>query len=119
MAYEDIQTTIMTLLSFAGGVTVIVGAISGVIKLIDYINKNKANKQQSMEKVISDHTNEIASIKNDVKGLQTDIKESKEMTILIFKGVKSLLDNAISGQNVEDLKKSRKELDTYLIEKNK
>lgn len=119
MAYEDIQTTIMTLLSFAGGVTVIVGAISGVIKLIDYINKNKANKQQSMEKVISDHTNEIASIKNDVKGLQTDIKESKEMTILIFKGVKSLLDNAISGQNSEDLKKSRKELDTYLIEKNK
>lgn len=119
MAYEDIQTTIMTLLSFAGGITVIVGAISGVIKLIDYINKNKANKQQSMEKVISDHTNEIASIKNDVKGLQTDIKESKEMTILIFKGVKSLLDNAISGQNVEDLKKSRKELDTYLIEKNK
>ena len=117
MAYEDIQTTIMTLLSFAGGITVIVGAISGVIKLIDYINKNKANKQQSMEKVISDHTNEIASIKNDVKGLQTDIKESKEMTILIFKGVKSLLDNAISGQNVEDLKKSRKELDTYLIEK--
>lgn len=119
MAYEDIQTTIMTLLSFVGGVTVIVGAISGVIKLIDYINKNKANKQQSMEKVISDHTNEIASIKNDVKGLQTDIKESKEMTILIFKGVKSLLDNAISGQNAEDLKKSRKELDTYLIEKNK
>lgn len=119
MVYEDIQTTIMTLLSFAGGITVIVGAISGVIKLIDYINKNKANKQQSMEKVISDHTNEIASIKNDVKGLQTDIKESKEMTILIFKGVKSLLDNAISGQNVEDLKKSRKELDTYLIEKNK
>ena len=119
MAYEDIQTTIMTLLSFAGGITVIVGAIRGVIKLIDYINKNKANKQQSMEKVISDHTNEIASIKTDVKGLQTDIKESKEMTILIFKGVKSLLDNAISGQNVEDLKKSRKELDTYLIEKNK
>lgn len=119
MVYEDIQTTIMTLLSFAGGITVIVGAISGVIKLIDYINKNKANKQQSMEKVISNHTNEIASIKNDVKGLQTDIKESKEMTILIFKGVKSLLDNAISGQNVEDLKKSRKELDTYLIEKNK
>ena len=119
MAYEDIQTTIMTLLSFAGGITVIVGAISGVIKLIDYINKNKANKQQSMEKVISDHTNEIASIKNDVKGLQTDIKESKEMTILIFKGVKSLLDNAISGQNADDLKKSRKELDTYLIEKNK
>ena len=117
MAYEDIQTTIMTLLSFAGGITVIVGAISGVIKLIDYINKNKANKQQSMEKVISDHTSEIASIKNDVKGLQTDIKESKEMTLLIFKGVKSLLDNAISGQNVEDLKKSRKELDTYLIEK--
>ena len=117
MAYEDIQTTIMTLLSFAGSITVIVGAISGVIKLIDYINKNKSNKQQSMEKVISDHTNEIASIKNDVKGLQTDIKESKEMTILIFKGVKSLLDNAISGQNVEDLKKSRKELDTYLIEK--
>ena len=37
MAYEDIQTTIMTLLSFAGGITVIVGAISGVIKLIDYI----------------------------------------------------------------------------------
>lgn len=119
MLYEDIQTTIMTLLSFAGGITVIVGAISGVIKLIDYINKNKANKQQSMEKVISDHTNEIASIKNDVKGLQTDIKESKEMTILIFKGVKSLLDNAISGQNADDLKKSRKELDTYLIEKNK
>ena len=38
---------------------------------------------------------------------------------LIFKGVKSLLDNAISGQNADDLKKSRKELDTYLIEKNK
>ena len=41
------------------------------------------------------------------------------MTILIFKGVKSLLDNASSGQNADDLKKSRKELDTYLIEKNK
>ena len=119
MAYEDIQRTIMTILSFAGGVTVIVGAISGVLKLIEYINTSKRNKEKSMKDIITNHTNEIASIKSDVKNLQADIKESKEMTVLIFKGVKSLLDNAISGQNSDDLKKSRKELDIYLIEKNK
>ena len=44
MAYEDIQTTIMTLLSFAGGITVIVGAISGVIKLKEYNIKKKGKK---------------------------------------------------------------------------
>lgn len=39
------------------------------------------------------------------------------MTILICKGVKSLMDSSISGNGIENLKKTRKELDDYLIEK--
>ena len=39
------------------------------------------------------------------------------MTILICKGVKCLMDNSITGNGIENLKKTRKELDDYLIEK--
>lgn len=114
---NDIGVLVNAVLSLAGVAITITGAIAGISKLIKSINKRKNDEIDNINTTVKSHTQEIRDLKNDMIQVKADTKENNEMTKLIFKGVKSLMDNSISGNGIENLKKTRKELDDFLLEK--
>ncbi len=117
MNYEMLKTFFVVLLAICGSIVTITSAISGIAKIREMLGKSKKDNMKSMEKAIEIHNKDITDIKIDINQLKRDVKENKDMTILICKGVKCLMDNSITGNGIDNLKKTRQELDEYLIEK--
>lgn len=117
MTVETFDIFFRTIGIIAGFIVTLTGAIFGIVKLIEIMNKRKKESTNKINETLSKHNVDIKELKFDMAQLKIDIKENKEMTILICKGVKSLMDNSISGNGIENLKKTRKELDDFLIEK--
>lgn len=107
--------TVITIV--CGFIITITGAVTGIIKIKEVLLNKKTKNLDNMKETIKIHSQNISEIKNDIHQLKNDIKENKDMTVLICKGVKCLMDNSITGNGIENLKKTRKELDDYLIEK--
>lgn len=110
--------TFFTVIGIIGGfIITITGAIAGIAKITEMLGKNKKESMNNMKTTLEKHEKSINNLREDMIQLKQDVKENKEMTVLICKGVKSLMDNSITGNGIENLKKTRKELDDYLIEK--
>lgn len=90
---------IQTILATCGGISVIGGAVAVVKKWIA-----PAVKLNDRVKVLEDHD------KNDFQAIQ-DIKERDG---LIMEALINMLNSQISGNNVEQLKKTRDKLISYL-----
>jgi hypothetical protein len=90
---------IQTILAICGGISVIGGAVAVVKKWIA-----PAVKLNDRVKVLEDHD------KNDFQAIQ-DIKERDG---LIMEALINMLNSQISGNNVEQLKKTRDKLISYL-----
>ena len=115
MTFDQISTFFIVLLAIAGGIATLTSAIAGIIKIRDIVNQGKVKKDNAIQETLSKHTEEIKTLKDDIEPMKKDISESKEMMVLLCKGVKSLMDSSISGNGIDALKKTRKELDDYLI----
>lgn len=116
MDYEAIRTFFTVLIAIAGCTVTFTGAITGIAKIRELLGKNKRENMLGIERSIKEHNDEITNLKSDINQLKRDVRENKDMTVLICKGVKSLMDNSITGNGIDNLKKTRKELDDYLIE---
>lgn len=117
MSFNDISVFFGVLLAFCGGVSVIIGAITGVVKLKEMLTKKKEEKDQSIENTIAQHTTDIKELKEDMKIVKADVNESKDANALLLKGVKALMNNAITGNGVDILKSTRDEIDNFLLTK--
>lgn len=117
MNFDMLQSFFTVIGIVCGFIITVTGAITGINKIREMMNKGKKEDMNNMKATLAIHTKEISEIKTDLAQVRQDTKENKDMTILICKGVKSLMDSSISGNGIENLKKTRKELDDYLIEK--
>ena len=98
----DVMETIQTILAICGGITVIGGAITVVKKWIA-----PAVKLNNRVEVLERHD------KRDFEAMQ----EIKERDSLIMETLVTMLNSQISGNNVEQLKKTRDKLISYLAQK--
>lgn len=95
----NIMDTIQTILAICGGISVVGGAVTVVKKWIA-----PAVKLNNRVKVLEEHD------KNDFQAIQ-DIKERDG---LIMEALINMLNSQISGNNVDQLKKTRDKLISYL-----
>ena len=95
----DVMETIQTILAICGGISVVGGAAAVIKKWIA-----PAVKLNDRVKVLEEHD------KNDFQAIQ-DIKERDG---LIMEALINMLNSQISGNNIEQLKKTRDKLITYL-----
>lgn len=97
----DVMDMIKTILAICGGITVIGGAITVVKKWIA-----PAVKLNNRVEVLERHD------KRDFEAMQ----EIKERDSLIMETLVTMLNSQISGNNVEQLKKTRDKLISYLAQ---
>lgn len=95
----NIMDTIQTILAICGGISVVGGAVTVVKKWIA-----PAVKLNNRVKVLEEHD------KNDFQAIQ-DIKERDG---LIMEALINMLNSQIFGNNVDQLKKTRDKLISYL-----
>lgn len=98
----DIMDTIETILAICGGVSVVGGAAAFIHKWV-----SPAIKLNSRVEVLERHD------KRDYEAMQ----EIKERDSLIMETLVTMLNSQISGENKEQLKKTRDKLISYLAQK--
>lgn len=97
---------IKTIVNICSGITVI-GAACGVI----YNIYSKAKQpQEGIEKRIGVIEDNIKDIKQKLDNDYASIKNNREDTQLLMRSMFNLIENKITGNNVEGLKKTRDEL---------
>ena len=97
----DVIETIQKILAICGGISVIGGAAAVIHKWIA-----QAMKLNDRVKKLEEHS------KNDYEALS----EIKERDSLIMETLVTMLNSQISGNNVEQLKKTRDKLISYLAQ---
>lgn len=97
----DVMDTIQTILAICGGISVIGGAIAVIKKWIA-----PAIKLNSRVKILEEHD------KNDFAALN----EIKERDALIMETLITMMNSQITGNNIEQLKKTRDKLISYLAQ---
>lgn len=117
MTISDLGTFIKTLLAICGGISVLVGAFTGVVKVSEILNKRKKEKETSTEQALKQHSADIKELKDDMKIVKAEVNESKETNALLLEGVKSLINHAITGNGVDQLRENRTKIDDYLVNK--
>lgn len=110
---EDLITTVQTILSICGGISIIGGAaaiLTGAYK--------------KYKKPTNDLKNRITVIESDIKDIKQklnndyeSINNNRNDMNLLMRSMFCLIENKITGNNIEGLKKTRDELINALTEK--
>lgn len=101
------------ILALCSAIVVLSGAVHVVINLFTKIsapNKLQNSRIEVTEKRLTDHD---ALLKNDLKRLE-DLDNANRVT---QRAILALLSHGIDGNNIEELKKAKLELQEYLIKR--
>lgn len=115
---EEINITVETILKALAIITAIGGATAVISR---WFGPFKALRQSVDNKVDKADFDELKKEFNIVRGYQkTDHKELEKVELgneKICKGILAIMDHELTGNSVERLKKTKEELQDYLIEK--
>jgi hypothetical protein len=98
----QLLTTLQTILSIAGGLTILAGGIGVIVKMGDPYKKVKEKVDKHEQYLDNDNKRLVEIEKNDK---------------IICQILLAMLNHMISGNDVDELKKERDELQEYLCNK--
>ncbi len=103
---------LQTILSICGGISIIGGAIS-----ILYTAYNKAKEpSRDIENRLQTIENDVSEIKRKLEKDYMQISENREDMNLIMRSMLNLIENKLTNNNIDGLKKTRDELINALTE---
>ena len=112
------------ILAICGGIVAISGAVAVIVQIIKKLrhpnqkqNEEIAALKQRVDKVekrLEDGTEQFR--KDDIRATKLEM-ELKDTTKMIVKCLQALMAHEIDGNNTEELKSTKKEIDNYLLEK--
>lgn len=97
----DITSAINTLLAICGGISIIGGAAAVIWKWV----KPSVNLRKRVEKLEEKSQNDYEAI-NEIKDMQS----------LLVQAMIALIDNRLTGNNIDGLKKTKEDMIRYLSE---
>lgn len=106
---EEFKTFIQIALSIFGGVSVIAGGVSAIVKLFSPIRKLRGRVEKTEEYLHNDFER-FVKLEGENKAIEESNKE-------ICKALLVLLNHEITGNGIEKLKEQRDELEEFLINK--
>lgn len=101
-----------TILLLCGYVTAIAAAVAALYKAYKHFKKPNENFDQQLEK----HDQEIKRLKEKANNDYEAINEIKDMQSLLCQAMIAMIDNRITGNNVEGLKKTKNDMIKYLAD---
>ena len=100
-----------TILAVASAIVLLSNAGEKIIKAV---RAAKAPEQRQNDE-IEDIKARLDKIEKDVLKDEKQIKDVRECTHVITKGVLALLDHGINGNNIDQMKDARQDVERYLI----
>lgn len=106
----EITEFMKVLLVICGGITVLIGTGTAIYGVYAKFRKPSADNSAKLE----EHDDAIKDLQEKVENDYKAIEEIKKMQTLLVKSMMELIDNRITGNNIEGLKTVKKELVEYL-----
>jgi hypothetical protein len=110
---EDLITTVQTILSICGGISIIGGAAA----ILTGAYKKYKKPTNDLENRITVIESDIKDIKQKLNNDYESINNNRNDMNLLMRSMFCLIENKITGNNIEGLKKTRDELINALTEK--
>jgi hypothetical protein len=98
-------------LAAASAIVLLSNAIEKIVKGIK-VAKAPENAQN---KKITELETRIEKIENEILKDEKQLKDARECNHVITKGVLALLDHGINGNNIDQMKEARQDVNAYLI----
>lgn len=105
-----IQAIIQLFLAFCGGVSVLGAAAVYIAKAVGWIRK----PEMAQNKILEDHEKRIAELERKTDNDYLDIRKLQEEMAMMLRAVMALVTHSLDGNNTDELKDSKKEIDNYL-----
>ena len=106
----EITEFMKVLLAICGGITVLIGTGTAIYGVYNFFRKPSTDNSSKIAK----HEEEIKDLQEKVQKDYESINEIKNMQTLLVKSMMELIDNRITGNNIEGLKKVKEEIVKYL-----
>lgn len=101
------------LIAICAAVVTVSGAIGAIVKLIRWLKKPEVRQDESIDKLTSRMDtveNKLSKDKERLEDLETGLKYTLESLL-------ALLSHALDGNDIDSMKKAKKHLNDYLIQK--
>lgn len=105
-----IQDIISLFLAFCGGISIIGAAGVYIAKAVGWIRRPE-HKQDEM---LQDHEKRISELEEKTENDYSDIKKLQEEMAMMLRAVMALVSHSLDGNNKDELKDSKKEINVYL-----
>ena len=105
----DVSITIQTILAFFGGIAVIAGGASAILKLF--------NPLKALKSKVDDHEQKLVKDFERMNTIDKTLCDVEEYDKVICKSLLVLLNHEITGNGVDKLKEQRDVLEQFLINK--
>ena len=113
MGGDELRTFMDVLMAMAGGVI----AIGGAVAVFEHIAEKGSIRRNKVAEQVAKHSDTLEKhaqyLDNDDKRLESMEQSNK----LIMRGVMQLMSHEIDGNHTAQLKKTRDDMENYLIEK--
>lgn len=108
----EITEFMKTLLAICGGITVLIGTCGAIYGVYNFFRKPSTDNSSKIAK----HEEEIKDLQEKVQKDYESIEEIKDMQSLLVRSMIELIDNRITGNNIEGLKKIKGEMLQYITD---
>lgn len=106
---NDIETAAQVLLACMGGLTVFAGGVKVIVSAFSPFKE--------MQKKLDQHDDFFKNDNEKISALEKKTKSSERDTNVLYKTLLAMTDHMITGNGVDKLKKTREELQNYLIDR--
>ena len=108
MAMKDIWPVV---LAAASAIVLLSNAVE---KIVNAVKAAKAPEQKQNDE-IAEIKSRLDKVEREIRLDEKKLEDSKECNHVITKGVLALLDHGINGNNIDQMKEARSDVEKYLI----
>ena len=109
----DFELFVRVLIAIAAGIV----AIGGAFTFIEHLSNLAATKQNAVAAQVAEHTRLIEKHSEYLDSDNKRLKNMEDSNRLIMRGMMNLMTHEIDGNHVDQLVKTRNDIQKYLINK--
>ena len=100
-----------TMLAVASAIVLLSNAIEKIVKAVKVAKAPEAAQNEK----IADLEDRLAKVERELSKDEKHLREVRDCNHVITKGVLALLDHGINGNNIDQMKDARHDVEAYLI----
>ena len=105
------EETWAVILAIASAIVLLSNAVEKIVKAVKVAKAPEQRQNDEIEGIKA----RLDIVEREIKIDEKELKDSRECNRVITKGVLALLDHGINGNNIDQMKEARGDVEKYLI----